>query len=97
MYIVRFEVEPTPKASEFGRCTGAYANVWIDVETEHGARSVATREVIDAGWRITATEAIHPVERSDYDHDGTGLRYYEQALQDGIALVFHTWRAETLH
>jgi len=97
LYVVQYEAEPLPGSDNFAQCSGAFVNVWTRAATEQEALSIAAREVQDAGWVVSALEAVHPTTREDYNDDASGLERYEQALIDGIVLVFHTWQEGTRH
>jgi hypothetical protein len=97
LYIVRYEVLPLPGTENFVRSSGAFANVWTEASSEQQALDIASREVQGAGWRIESLEAVRPVTREDYADEDSGLEYFEQALVDGIVLVFHTWQEGTQH
>ena len=97
LYVVRYEASPLPGSDDFATCSGAAVNVWVDASTEQQALAIAAREVQDAGWRIDSLEDVFPITRDDYSEDTTGLNYFEQALIDGIVLVFHTWQDGTQH
>jgi hypothetical protein len=97
LYVVRYEVQPLPGTDNFAHSSGAFVNVWTEAASEQQALAVAAREVQDAEWRIESLEAVHPTVREDYADDDSGLEYFEQALIDGIVLVFHSWQEGTQH
>jgi C4-dicarboxylate-specific signal transduction histidine kinase len=86
-----------PDTDNFAVSSGAYVNAWVEATSERQALAVASREVKEAGWRIESLEAVHPTVRDDYADDDSGLEYFEQALIDGIVLVFHSWQEGTQH
>ena len=94
---MRYEVRPSAVSDSFVSYSGAVVNVWVDASTEQQALAIAAQEIQEAGWHIESLEAVFPVTRSDYSNDTTGLEYFEQALVDGIVLVFHTWQNGTRH
>ena len=97
LYVVRYEAKPLPGSESFASCSGAAVNVWVDVSTEQQALARAAQEVQEAGWSIESLKGVFPITRDDYSEDTTGLEYFEQALIDGIVLVFHTWQDGTRH
>lgn len=97
LYFVGYEVEPLPGSENITTASGAFANVWIDATSKEEALRVSAREVLSAGWTILSLETAHEVTRKDYADDTSGLEFYDQALIDGIVLVFHTWQGGTQH
>jgi hypothetical protein len=97
LYVVRYEVQLLPGTDNFTVNSSAFANVWVEATSEQQALAVASGEVQDAGWLIESLESVHPNVREDYADDDSGLEYFEQALIDGIVLVFHTWQEGTQH
>ena len=86
-----------PGSDSFATCSGAVVNAWVVAPTEQQALAIAARDVQAAGWKIETLEAVFPVTRADYGEEASGLEYFEQALVDGIVLVFHTWHDGTRH
>ena len=97
LYIVSYEAKPLPESEDFASCSGAAVNVWVDASTEEQALALAAQEVRDAGWSVESIERVFSATRDNYSDDPTGLEYFEQALIDGIVLVFHTWQEGTRH
>jgi hypothetical protein len=97
LYVVQYEAQPLPGSDSFATCSGAAVNIWVSAATEEQALAIASQEVHDAGWLIESLEAVFPITRDDYSEDPTGLEYFEQALVDGVVLVFHTWQDGTRH
>jgi len=91
-YIVSYDAEPLPSSESFASCSGAAVNVWVTSGTKQEALALASRNVQYAGWRITSKARIRCTVRSDYADVQDGLPYFEQAQQDGVVLVFHTWQ-----
>jgi hypothetical protein len=92
LYFVSCDAKPLPEAECFASCAGAAVNVWVNSGTEQEALAVASRKVQEAGWRITTLGRIRRTFRSDYADSPEGLPYFEQAQQDGVVVVFHTWQ-----
>ena len=97
LYVVRYQVQPLPGSDNFAHCTGAFVNVWMAAATEQEALAIAAKEVNDVGWSIESLGSVHPTTRDDYSEDDSGLKYFEQALIDGVVLVFHSWSESTQH
>jgi len=97
LYFVSYDAEPLPGSESFASCAGAAVNVWVSSHTEQEALAVASRKVQEAGWRITASGSIRRTVRSDYANAPEGLPYFEQAQQDGVVVVFHTWQEGVRH
>jgi hypothetical protein len=97
LYVVSYDAEPLPSSESFASCSGAAVNVWVSSPTEKEALDVASREVQEAGWRITTPGSIRRTVRTDYTDAPEGLPYFEQALLDGVVVVFHTWQEGVRH
>ena len=97
LYLVRYEAKPLPESESFVLCSGAAVNVWIAASTGEQALARAAQEVQEAGWSIETFEGIGTVTRDNYGEDTSGLEHFEQALIDGIVLVFHTWQDGSIH
>jgi hypothetical protein len=70
---------------------GAYLNVYATVSSEAEATSIAVTELAAAGWRCLKVQRVTRHTREDYENNPKGLEYFEQALQDGVVLVVHTF------
>jgi len=86
-----------PGSDSFATCSGAAVNAWVVAPTEQQALAIASQEIRDAGWCIESIEAVFTITRDNYSDDPTGLEYFEQALVDGVVLVFHTWQDGMRH
>ena len=93
LFIVTVEAQPLP-GPNFESYGGAFINIFATVSTEAEALEVATREVAEAGWRFGSIDRVVWVTREDYVEDPTGLKYFEQALIDGVVVVIHTYSPE---
>jgi hypothetical protein len=51
----------------------------------------AEREVRAAAWTPETVDSVRSVTSRDYADDIAGRKYFEQAIIDGVVLVFHTW------
>lgn len=97
LYLVSYDAEPLSSSQTFASCSGAAVNVWVSSSTEQEALVVASREVQEAGWRITTPRRIRRTVRTDYADAPEGLPYFEQALLDGVVVVFHAWQEGVHH
>ena len=97
LYLVSYDAEPLPGSENFASCSGAAVNVWVRSPIEQEALAVASREVQKAGWRIITPGRIRRTARTDYADAPEGLPYFEQALLDGVVVVFHSWQEGVLH
>ncbi len=97
LYVVTYEARPLEASDNLVSYVGAMVNVWVVASTEQQAMALASQQVQEAGWRIEALDAVFAVTRDDYAQDDASLQHFEQALVDGIVLVFHTWQEGTQH
>jgi len=70
---------------------GAYVHCWIDAPGEAEAVAHAEAEVRAADWIVATVDSVRSVTSKDYAEEITGREYFEQAMIDGVVLVFHTW------
>ena len=82
---------PLPGGPDSDRYGGATVNVYTTEQSERAALALATREVAAAGWAVDAIDEQGWLSRADLLESPEGLAYFEQALQDGVVLVFHTY------
>ena len=94
LFVIRIAAVPNPSSDEFEECGGAYVNTWVDSSEEENAVAVATQSVIEYDWKIEEVESVRVVERDDYEEGDEGLRYFDEAIADGMSIVFHTWPNE---
>ena len=73
------------------RIRGAHVNCWIDAPSKADAVAQAEREVRAAAWIPETVDSVRSVTSMDYAGDIAGREYFEQAIIDGVAIVFHTW------
>jgi hypothetical protein len=70
----------------------AYVNVYSTANDAQSATDIATRELKEEGWRMLEPPSVAVARRADYGPHGLdGIEYFEQALVDGIVLVFHEY------
>ena len=85
---------PAPGSADFGRYGGAVVNVYTTEQSETEALALAAREVAAAGWAVESVEEQYWLTRAELLESADGLAYFQQALQDGLVLVFHTYGQE---
>ena len=90
-YLVTLQACRAPDARDVSSHSGAYVNCWLRANTETDAKSKALTEVRSEGWVPGPIESVQSVRREDYHDDPSGREYFEQGLNDGVVLVFHTW------
>jgi hypothetical protein len=91
LYFVTVRARPRnddPKCVDFG---GAYVNCWVDEPSEDAAVARADAQVRESGWIPEAITDIATVTRRTYERNDQGRDHFEQALSDGVVLVFHTF------
>jgi hypothetical protein len=94
LYLVRLEARPGPNLRDDSSRSGAYVNGWVRADTETEAQSKAIAEVRSEGWVPGPVESVRRVRREDYAEEPSGREYFEQALIDGVVLIFHTWHRD---
>src|SRR5262245_38335968 len=91
LYLVTIEAEPNADTEDFREYGGAYGKAYIREATEASALAAAQREIAEAGWSCKSIESIAYVTREDFTDEDDDLDSFEQALVDGVVLVFHTF------
>jgi hypothetical protein len=89
--VVLLEARPSHEAPEFKEVAGAFVNIYTTATSEAEALSIASSEMADAGWIIVAVENQYSLTRAEAQAAPDSLPYFEQALLDGIVLVFHNY------
>ena len=70
----------------------AHVNVYSTANDAQSAIRIATLELQQDGWRMLEPPTVAVAKRADYGSHGLGgIEYFEQALVDGIVLVFHEY------
>lgn len=87
--VVRLEAVPRLDSPEQGQVGGAFVNVYTTAVTEAEALRVAYAEVAETGWQVVSLEESIEMDRALAERRPDALPYFEQALLDGIVLVFH--------
>lgn len=91
VFLVHLSARPTEGVDGHSRIGGAYVNCWIEAMTERDAIAISHAQLRDAAWVPGAVGSVTVVAKNDYLTDEAGRAYFEQALLDGVVLVFHTW------
>src|ERR1700677_154477 len=91
VFLISIRARPTNANECHIDTEGAQVNCWIESASEQDAVAIAEAAVREAAWHPEAVLTIGSVMQSDYANDVSGRGYYEQALLDGVVLVFHTW------
>lgn len=94
LFFLTVVARPARDSAEAGEFGGAYVNCWIDEASEEAAVSRAQAAVRDTGWILESIKDIAVVTRDTYDDQEEGRECFEQALVDGLLLVFHTFPNE---
>ena len=91
LFLVCLDARPTEVVENFATIGGASVNVWVRAASGSEAMAIARREIESAAWIPESQPSVVVVTRSDYNHNKVGREYFDQAVLDGIVLVFHTW------
>ena len=89
--VVRLEARPSLTSAEFERVAGAFVNIYTTARSEAEALAIASAEIAEAGWLIISVEDQYSLTRAEAQAAPDSLPYYEQALLDGVVLVFHKY------
>ena len=89
MFYVCVHVKTTQDHPEHAGVHEAYAGCWIQADNEDEALEIAQQRILDEPWSIVTVESVDEVDADDYDDDPERLEFYEQALEDGVVIVFH--------
>ena len=91
VYVVSLEARPAPDSPEFSQIAGAFVNVYAKTNSQTEALRMAIAEIADAQWIILAMQEDYLLSRDEASGSPEVLSYYEQALIDGVVLVFHNY------
>jgi hypothetical protein len=94
LFLVTVQARPTPGAADFWMFPGAVVNCWLRAASEGEAITLAETEIREVAWIPEAVDSVRIVTRFDYEGDVAGREYFEQAMLDGIVIVFHKWARE---
>jgi hypothetical protein len=83
-----------PKSAVFSRIGGAYINVWVAHSDEAIAEQIARDAISNEQWRGEQLEECQLVTREIYRNLPESLQHFEQAVDAGYSLEFHTWPPE---
>jgi hypothetical protein len=89
--VVLLEARPSHESPEFNEVAGAFVNIYTTARSEAEALAIASSEIAEAGWLIVAVEDQYSLTRAEAQAAPDSLPYFEQALLDGIVLVFHNY------
>ena len=91
MRVVILEARPSLDSADFGQIAGAFVNIYTTATSEAEALAIASSEIAEAGWLIISVEDACLLTRADAQAAPDSLPYFEQALLDGVVLVFHNY------
>lgn len=91
IYVVSLEARPAADSPEFSQIAGAFVNVYAKTDSGSEALRIAGVEIAAAQWIILAMEEHYLLSRDEANGSPEVLSYYEQALMDGVVLVFHNY------
>jgi hypothetical protein len=91
IFIVTLTARPTLQLEGYAKFGGAHVNCWIDANGMAAAVAQAEKEVRAAAWTPGTVDSVRSVTSKDYADDIAGRKYFEQAIVDGVVIVFHTW------
>jgi hypothetical protein len=94
LFFVTILARPDHEISTSEKFGGAYVNCWVDEPSADAAVARAQLEVRDSGWIPESIDNVVAVTRKTYERREEDREYFEQALVDGIVLVFHTFPHE---
>lgn len=70
---------------------GAAVGCWIKDQTKDNAYHIAKGRIENQGWVVLELEEQKLISEEDYESDGEGKEYFEQALTDDEVFVFYTY------
>jgi len=91
IYYFMMEAVPNrnnPESKEFG---GAFISCWVKAATKKEAASKAKKNIDEENWRFIRTEESFVAQRDLYLELPYSLECYDEACENGIAAIFHTW------
>ena len=89
--VVSLEARPLLGSAEFEQVAGAFVNIYTTAKSTEEALAIADSEMAEVGWIIIAVEDEYLLTRVTAQATPASLPYYEQALLDGVVLVFHNY------
>lgn len=92
MYLISAEVKPAPnsKHQQEGH-SGAFVNCYINYQDIDGAYALVQYYIEEQEWELKAFEEEYFVLDSLDDVEDEFHQYYQEALEDGYAIVFYIY------
>jgi hypothetical protein len=90
--VVMVEARPRPDSEEYGQVAGAFVNIYSTAASDAEALEIARSAIAEAGWSIQSVEDQYVLGQAEAQELPDILPYYEQALIDGVVLVFNIYR-----
>jgi hypothetical protein len=94
VYHFIFEAKPFPANPESTSYEGAYINCWINSADYSDALTAAKDFCSEEGWEVLGIEGDCLVDREQYENAPESLRFYDQAVESGLAAMFYIWRPD---
>lgn len=91
IFLVHVEASPDGVINSHEEFGGAFINVYTTELNIRNAIDIAEREVKEAGWYLKRFISANTITAENFADDGSGLEYYEQALQDEVVVSVHTF------
>ncbi|MFD0618228.1 hypothetical protein ACFQZR_12210 [Paenibacillus sp. GCM10027629] len=94
IYCFMFEAIPKIDNPERDEFAGAYVTCWVNSTAPNSALTSATAYINDEGWEVMKVEDQFIASREQYEGDdelAETLECFDQAVNYGIAAIFHTW------
>jgi hypothetical protein len=91
MYFIILEASPLSTHPRHNEFAGAFAACWVATDDAAVAEREARSVLADAGWEVRAVDEHYPVDRERYLGSAESLRWYDQALVDGVCINLNTW------
>jgi hypothetical protein len=91
MFLVTLEASPKPSHAEYGEVDGAFANCWVNEATAGLAEAVAREGIEGHGWDVVELDEVREITREEYRDDPEALEFFDQAMLDGLVIVFYRW------
>jgi hypothetical protein len=91
LIFINIEAHPKPDSEDYGIVSGAQAACWVDTDDPHVAERRVRKLLDESGWDTEALEEARLVTREEYEGAPDSLKYFDQAVRDGIVVSMHTW------
>ena len=91
IYFIQMLAKVGINHKESQKIEGCICNCWIQAEIEDEAKEKASQLLLEHDWEFQAFEQVMIDQNENYAEGNDGLQYFEQALQNGSAHVFHMW------